>query len=123
MFLFTSFSKFKKINLIRKDFSKTSNYYYEVTDNEKNYYVKIFSKDNICEYVDNIEYRKVDRFYICWDENYDKLWIWSSDIGFFSIEKNDTWSKQSINLSNIPKKTIPARMIENIPFLQRYYDN
>lgn len=116
MFLFTSYSK-------PKDFSKSSNYYYEVTDNDKFYYVRIFSKDNSCVFINNEEYRKFDRFYICWDDNLDKLWIWSSDIGLFTIEKNDTWTKQKVSLSNTPKSTIPTRMIDNVPFLQRYYNN
>lgn len=115
MFLLTSFSRNKEY-FIRKDFSKSGNYYYEVTEDNKNYYISIFSKDNSCVFTDKTGYRTFDRFYICWDENYDKLWIWSSDIGLFTIEKNDVWIRQSAG-EDVP----PSKMIENVPYFFSIY--
>jgi len=121
MFLCLSFSKNNKDIFIKKDFSRSLHYYYEVTENENSFFVKIYSKENGCEFSDETEYRKFDRFYICWDESYDKLWIWSSDIGFYTVTKKDVWIKQSVILANTTKEMIPSKMLNNIPFLQRYY--
>ena len=110
-----------KENFNTKDFSNSLNYYYEVTENGNSFLVKIYSKENDLEFLDESNYGKLMRFYICWDEHDDKLWIWSSDIGFFIISKEKVWIKQIVDLSNTTKEMIPSRLLENVPPLQEYF--
>lgn len=120
VFLFSCASKndalFNKIQ-----FSQSSSYYYEVEETEKSYFVKIYSKDKFCEFSDQTEYRKFDRFFVCWDDMEDILWIWSSDIGFYTVKKKNGWIKESVILANTQKDSVPIKMIKNVPFLEKYY--
>jgi hypothetical protein len=100
--------------------SPSGKYSYSVENKDTNYAIFIYEDINLL-FSDNQLYRRQDRLFIAWHEEYDILWLYSGDIGtyYFYLE-NEKWNKGTFSDGRMKEEDIPVALKNAVPRLKNY---